>query len=459
MIGLGISKNDSAERRGACSRPARSLTYTVVVTNHGTGTATGVAITDPLPADYSVTAGPPRTRERVLPPALPPAAPARSIKPASPCRPAVRSPTRSMARSARRPPAVDVDQHRQRHTGRRQSRDRDRSATWSASPAVDRQERQRRRVFQSQRDRQRQSGQSLTYTVVVSNTGTGRADGATVTDPLPSGFRQRQLRHRAGGRSHRLESQRHRRHQSQRHGQPARRRLDHLHHHRHGQFGGRGHVVEHGDHHARGRQALLRATDPDNLTGLEIEKSDDAGGDSGSANPDQQPGGNDRLGLRRRCAGPTRLRSPKSGPARSRGPRSSISFPSGYSLTSWSVTATTGGSHAIQHPAAPATSADSVDPAVRRLDHVHHRRIRRDVRHIIEHGHRVRPQWARSISATDTDNVQENNEVVPVGGHIDRVRWWATAAAIAPPSSGFQRAQRRGVDALRPASDRTIRPR
>ena len=441
VIDLQISKNDSAN--GGMVSPGETMSYTVVVTNAGIGTDT-VTIDDPLPPDFSVTGWTAANtgtgtatgfatsgtgsiaQTGVTMPAgsaitytidgsiSSSATGGSTITNTASATPAGGNTVTATVSDLVGIPALSIVK------GDNAGGSSSPSATGNVNP-----------------------GQTLTYTVVVGNTGTGPADGVKVTDPLPSVFDSASYTTvLAGGATDSTPS-----------GTGVTSLSDTV----SLPIGGSITYTITGTVNSGAAGTLLNtatatpvvgspvtATDPDNLTGLEIEKSDSAGGDSGLQTLTSSPAGTTGSAFQNDPLDYT-ITVTNIGPGTVTGATVSDSFPSGYSLTSWSVTGTTGGATDTTSSgtsdindsvtlASGASITYTVDGFAQTFG-------------TLSNTATVAPTVGSSISATDIDNVQENTEVVPVGG-LSTSAVVAPAVMIAPSSSGSSGPSAAGVDAL-----------
>ncbi len=419
VIDLQISKNDSAN--GGTVSPGETMNYTVVVTNAGIGTDT-VAIDDPLPADYSVTGWTAANtgtgtatgfatsgtgsiaQTGVTMPAgsaitytingsiSSSATGGSTVTNTASAMPAGGNPVTATISDLVGVPALSIV--KSDNAGGSSSP----STTGNVNP-----------------------GQSLTYTVVVSNSGTGPADGVTVTDPLPTAMPSANYTTTlAGGATD---------------SNPTGTGITSLGDTVSLPIGGTITYTITGTVNSSAVGTLsntatakptvgnaVSATDPDNLTGLEIEKADNVEGDSGLQTLTSSPAGTtgsafdgDELDYS--------ITVTNIGPGKVTNASVTDNFPSGYSLNSWSATGTTGGaSDTIGEGTGDLFDSVTLPPGASIFYAI---TGTLDTVGTLSNTATVAPNVGTSVSATDTLNAQENNEVAPVGG-LSTARWWST---------------------------------
>jgi uncharacterized repeat protein (TIGR01451 family) len=418
VIRLGISKVDnvggssSADTTGSIS-PGESLTYTVVVSNNSTGTATGVTIADPVPADF--TADTWTATSTTVPAATGFSATGSgniddtsvTMPPGSSITYTVTGTVSSTATSgstltntATVTPSggtpVSATDNDTVGTPDLTITKVDNAGGSSITPTTG-------NVI---------PGQSLTYTVVVSNTGTGGVTGASVTDPLPSTFDSGSYTTTFTGGATDLD--------------PIGIGVTNLSDTVNLPGGSSITYTINGTINSTAVGQLnntatltptvgspVSATDTDNLTGLEIIKSDDAGGTSNLQTGTSSPAGTTGSSTDDDSLTYTVVVS-NVGPGFVNGATITDPFPAGYAESSW-TSVVSGAATGNTSNSTPGTNIDdTVDlPSGSSITYTINGTI--VTTPTLTNTATVTPPVGTAISATDNDNVaQVQNQVVPL---------------------------------------------
>ncbi|HEX4147174.1 MAG TPA: SdrD B-like domain-containing protein [Pirellulales bacterium] len=433
VIRLGISKTDNSVDSSVI--PGQSLTYTVVVTNHGAGTATGVTIVDPVPANFT---GDTWTAASTTVPAatgfsatgsgniddtnvtMPPDSSITYTVTGTVSSTATSGSTLTNTATATPPGGTPVSATDTDTVGTPDLSITkvDNAGGSSITPATG-------NVI---------PGQSLTYTVVVSNTGTGAVAGATVSDPLPSTFDSANYTTAlTGGATDMNPSGTGVTSISDTVNLPGGSSITYT-------ITGTVNSTAVGQlkNAATITPAVgspISATDTDNLTGLEIEKSDDAGGDSGLQTLTSSPAG---------TTGSTAVDNSltytvtvsNSGPGFLNGATISDVFPAGYAETSWASVESGGATGATSNSTAGTNIDDTVDlPSGSSITYTISGTVVSSP--TLSNTATVTPSVGTAVSATDNDNVQPAQiAVVPVFGITTVTPAVAASSTSTAPTAG-----------------------
>ena len=431
VIRLGITKTDNSI--DASIVPGQSLTYTIVVSNNGTGTATGATIVDPMPANFTgdtwtatSTTVPAATgfsatgsgniddTDVTMPPGSSITYTVTGTVSSTATSGSTLTNTATVTPSGGKPvSATDTDTV---GTADLSITKVDNAGGSSITPATG-------NVI---------PGQSLTYTVVVSNSGTGAVKGASLTDPLPSTFGSANYTTvLAGGATDTAPSGTGVTSISDTVNLPS---------------GGSITYTVTGTVSATATGQLknsatinptvggsLGTADLDNIADLEIEKSDSAGGDSGLQSLTSSPAG---------TTGSTTVDNSMTytvtvsnvGPGFVNGATISDVFPAGYKESSWTSVESGGATGATSNNTAGSNIDDTVDlPSGSSITYTINGTVVGSP--TLSNTATVTPPVGTAVSATDNDNVQQvQDQVVPVSG-ISAVRSVVTSTTSTTPTA------------------------